>query len=164
MKGERSEPELEFVGRLMSLCARYGLQELEVRENGLHVTLRADPFHEEEEQEEAPGGRAYLWRPPLWADLPKESEPRSTRPETARPLYAPLTGTFYRAEKPGVPNFVETGDTVEEGQQIGIIEAMKVFTPILADRSGVVVEIMVQNQSPVQHGDVLLWIDPMLAT
>jgi acetyl-CoA carboxylase biotin carboxyl carrier protein len=147
-------PEVELVGRLLALAARYGLQELEAEEAGLRVSLRAQPPPAAEEASAGPG-EAYLWRPPLWDEPAKPS-----RPETAHPVIAPLTGTFYRAQSPTDPPFVEVGSAVEEGQKVGLIEAMKVYSEIVADRAGVVVEIVAQNGKLVQHGDALIYIDP----
>jgi acetyl-CoA carboxylase biotin carboxyl carrier protein len=84
-----------------------------------------------------------------------------SRPDTAHPLQAPLSGIFYRAGSPDADPFVEVGQTIEAGTQIGLIEAMKVFSPIEADVSGTVVEFTARNGALVQHGEVLLYIDPI---
>lgn len=155
-------PEVEILARLLAFAERYGLERLEVEEEGLKVSLQAPPRCPDEPTDEN-GGRYSLWRLPPW----QGGEPRppgSTRPPTAQALHAPLTGTFYRAGAPDAPPMVEVGDTVEEGQPLGLIEAMKVFSEVAADRAGVVVEIPVQNGKLVQHGDVLMYIDPTLAT
>ena len=144
-------PEVETLARLLELAARYGLEELEVEEDGLRVTLRAQVSPGDENGE----GMGYLWQPPAWSAPAKPG-----RPETAHPLHAPLTGTFYRAESPEAPPYVELGAHVDEGQKVGLIEAMKVFSDVTADRSGTVVEIVVQNGRLVHHGEVLLYIDP----
>lgn len=149
------DPEVQTIARLMELAARYGLEELEVEESGLRVTLFAEaPLSPDEEQPEI-GGRAYLWHPPAWPEAIK-----SKRSDTVQPIIAPLTGTFYRADSPDAPPLVEVGDTVEEGQKIGLIEAMKVFSDVVADRAGVVTEIITQNGRLVQRDDVLLYIEP----
>ena len=148
--------EVETVARLMELAARYGLEELEVEEAGLKVTLYAEaPLSPDEEQPEV-GGRAYLWRPPAW---PETAAAKGS--ENRHAIVAPLTGTFYRSESPDAPPLVEVGDTVEEGQKIGLIEAMKVFSEVVADQAGVVAEIVVQNGRLVQRDEVLLYIEPI---
>src|SRR5437879_7303005 len=60
---------------------------------------------------------------------------------------SPMVGTFYRAGSPGAKPFVEVGDTVEAGQAICIIEAMKLMNEIEADKDGVIKAIMVENRS-----------------
>lgn len=148
-------PEVQTIARLMDLAARYGLEELEVEEAGLKVTLFAEVPYAADEGSAENTGRAYLWHPPAWPEVST-----AKRSETARPVVAPLTGTFYRADSPDAPPLVEVGDTVEEGQKIGLIEAMKVFSDVVADCAGVVTEIVVQNGRVVQRDEVLLYIEP----
>jgi len=71
---------------------------------------------------------------------------------------APMIGTYYSAPSPGEPAFVSVGDTVEAGQVIGIIEAMKIMNEIAADRGGTVTEIFVTNSQPVEYGSPLIRI------
>jgi acetyl-CoA carboxylase biotin carboxyl carrier protein len=72
---------------------------------------------------------------------------------------APMIGTFYASPAPGEPAFVRVGDVVQAGQTIGIIEAMKIMNEIVADRSGVVVEIFVGNAQAVEYGSPLFRLD-----
>lgn len=76
-------------------------------------------------------------------------------------ICAPLVGTFYHAPKPGEPPFVRPGDTVEAGQQVGILEAMKLMNPIEAEQPGVVAEILVPDGTGVEYGQPLIaFADP----
>lgn len=75
------------------------------------------------------------------------------------PVVAPLVGVFYHAASPGTPPFVTVGDTVERGQVVGIIEAMKVMNEVTSDYRGVVAEILVDNGEAVQYEQPLLLID-----
>lgn len=156
--------EIETLSRLFDLAARYNLEELEVEEGGLKVTLRAEVSNEDE-LSEGSGSLSRIWRIPGgdlvgWKPVTNGGTERS---ETAVPLEAPLTGIFYRSEKPEIPPFVEVGDTVEEGQTIGLIEAMKVYTPIPAECAGKVVEIVAPNGRLIEHGEPLLYIEPVTA-
>ncbi|MFN8099726.1 MAG: acetyl-CoA carboxylase biotin carboxyl carrier protein subunit [Dermatophilaceae bacterium] len=74
------------------------------------------------------------------------------------PVEAPLVGTFYRSSSPDAAPFVEVGDRVEEGQQIAILEAMKLLNSIEAPVCGTVAEILVRNGEMVEFGQVLLTI------
>nr|AEM44277.1 acetyl-CoA carboxylase biotin carboxyl carrier protein [uncultured bacterium] len=69
---------------------------------------------------------------------------------------APTVGTFYRAPEPGAPPFVRVGDRVQAGQQVGILEAMKLMNAIVAAESGRVAEILVQDGTPVEYDQPLL--------
>ncbi|GIG92075.1 acetyl-CoA carboxylase biotin carboxyl carrier protein [Plantactinospora endophytica] len=74
---------------------------------------------------------------------------------------APTVGTFYRAPEPGAPPFVEVGDVVRPGQQIGIVEAMKLMNAVEADRSGRVVAVLVGDAEPVEYAQPLLSLAPV---
>ena len=75
------------------------------------------------------------------------------------PVVAPLVGVFYRQQSPGQKAFVEVGDTVERGQTLCIIEAMKVMNEVTSDYRGVVKEILVENGEAVQFEQALFQID-----
>jgi acetyl-CoA carboxylase biotin carboxyl carrier protein len=76
---------------------------------------------------------------------------------------SPMVGTFYRAESEGAEPFVAVGDLIEVGQTIGIVEAMKLFNPIAAECSGVVLEVLAENAKPVQFGDPLVRLGTSLS-
>ena len=69
-----------------------------------------------------------------------------------------MVGTFYRASSPGAKPFVEVGDTVSSGETLCIIEAMKILNQIESDKSGKVLQILVENGQPVEFGQSLFVI------
>jgi len=69
-------------------------------------------------------------------------------------------GTFYRAPAPGESPFVEIGNRITAGQTICILEAMKLMNELEAEVSGEVVEILVDNGTPVEFGQVLMRVKP----
>lgn len=71
-------------------------------------------------------------------------------------LCASVVGVFYRAPEPGAAPFVTEGDVVRAGQQVGIVEAMKLMIPVEADRPGELVEVLVADGMPVEHGQPLM--------
>lgn len=75
-------------------------------------------------------------------------------------IYSPMVGTFYRAPAPGESPFVEVGDRIRRGDTVCIIEAMKLMNEIEAEISGQVMEILVENGSPVEYGQPLMRINP----
>lgn len=83
-------------------------------------------------------------------DLP--AQPPAT---PQRVLAAQAVGVFYRAPEPGAEPFVREGDTVLVGQQVAIIEAMKLMIPVEADLDGQIVEVLKQDGEPVEYGEPL---------
>ena len=80
--------------------------------------------------------------------------------EVAATVRSPLVGTFYAAPSPGADPFVRVGDEVEPGQTVGIVEAMKLMNPIVADEAGVVAEILVADAESVEYDQVLMRLRP----
>jgi len=74
-------------------------------------------------------------------------------------ITAPMVGTFYGSPSPGAPAFVEVGSTVNAGDTLCIIEAMKMMNQIEADVSGKVIRVLVENGHPVEFGQTLFVID-----
>lgn len=86
--------------------------------------------------------------------------PAAPLPEPEAPgsdvvLRAPTVGIFYRAPEPGAPPFVTEGDQVMPGQQVAIVEAMKLMIPVEADQAGRVVTVLVADGHPVEYGQPL---------
>jgi len=75
-------------------------------------------------------------------------------------LEAPMTGIFYRAGAPGDPPFVSAGDTIRVDQTICVIEAMKVFSDVPAEKAGKVVEFVAENGKLINMGDPIMYIEP----
>jgi acetyl-CoA carboxylase biotin carboxyl carrier protein len=110
------------------------------------------------------------WPPPRTAEPPRslataaEPEPgAAAEPESLHHIRAEMVGTFYRATEPGAEPFVSVGDAVQTGQQVAILEVMKLMTPIAADRAGRVVEVLVGDGSPVEYGASLIALDTSTA-
>jgi acetyl-CoA carboxylase biotin carboxyl carrier protein len=76
-------------------------------------------------------------------------------PDHRHYVRAPTVGVFYEAPEPGAQPFVSVGDTVVAGQQIGIVEAMKLMIPVTVDRTGRIVEVLKPNGAQVEYDDRL---------
>ena len=94
-------------------------------------------------------------------NIPVVSEPEE--PQVAPPgrsdlteITSPMVGTFYRAAAPGEEPFVEIGNNVKVGQTICILEAMKLMNEIESEFNAEIVEILVENGTPVEFGQVLM--------
>ena len=72
---------------------------------------------------------------------------------------APMVGVAYTSPEPGAAPFVQVGEEVKEGQTLFLIEAMKVFNPIIAARAGKVVRVFIENETPVEYGETLAIIE-----
>ncbi|MFM2221988.1 MAG: acetyl-CoA carboxylase, biotin carboxyl carrier protein [Armatimonadota bacterium] len=80
-------------------------------------------------------------------------------PVSGTPVLAPIMGVYYRSPSPGEPPFVEIGDHVTAGDPIGTIEAMKVFSEVISEVTGVVVRIPADNGKLVHAGDSLIVVE-----
>ena len=100
------------------------------------------------------------------AVAPAAAEPASPPPAATATrsdlleITAPMVGTFYRAPAPGEAPFIEVGNRIEVGQTVCILEAMKLMNELEAEVSGEVVEILVDNGTPVEFGQVLMRVRP----
>lgn len=74
-------------------------------------------------------------------------------------IVSPLVGVFYRASSPGAKPLVQVGDTVERGQKVAIIEAMKLMNDVISDCRGIVLEILVEDATPVAYEQQLMLVD-----
>lgn len=90
---------------------------------------------------------------------PAETAAAEDRINEANAVRSPMVGTFYRSSSPESAAFVEVGQTVAVGDVICIIEAMKMFNQIEADRSGTVKAILVENGHPVEYDEPLIVIE-----
>lgn len=100
--------------------------------------------------------------PPAAAPAPPVAAPVPQTPVVADgvPVTAPTLGTFYRAPKPGAPPFTQIGARVAGGDELCLIEVMKLFTSVRAPCAGVVHAILASDGDLVEHGQVLLRIMP----
>ncbi len=94
------------------------------------------------------------------AQTPSADASAGSRPSTWKTVVAPMVGTFYPAGAPGAAPFVSVGDSVEEGQTLCIIEAMKLMNEITVEESGVIREVCLSNADPVEYGTVLFYYEP----
>ncbi len=110
---------------------------------------------------------AHVPAPVPVVDVPAQGESASAAPPAAAgsrsdlvDVTAPMVGTFYTAPAPGEAPFVEIGNRINAGQTICILEAMKLMNELEAEVAGEVVEILVDNGTPVEFGQVLMRVKP----
>jgi oxaloacetate decarboxylase alpha subunit len=152
--GGVDQARAERIREIVRIVQDSGVGEVSIEEAGMRVSVRRTP---------EPFG------PELSAVGPEgEGEPERTavQPRAEADGYvrveAPMVGVFYRAPQPGAPPFVEEGDTVAAGQTLCILEAMKLMNEIKADSAGVVHRIHVRNAEPVEFGQLLFELAPVV--
>ena len=151
--------DLRKLKKLIDLVEESGIAELEVTEGEekvriTHVTAAnqltyAQPMTALQVPAAAPAAAA--------APAPAAAEVAPADNKNA--LKSPMVGTFYRSPSPTAKAFVEVGQSVNAGDTLCIIEAMKLMNEIEADRSGVVKAILVDDGQPVEFGEPLFIIE-----
>lgn len=152
--------DYEKIKKLIALVEENKLTELEVEEEGFSVTIKAEsaqqtvhvsaPHHVQVEGSPAETDEF---------EAEEEAEEEVVVSGDLVEIKSPMIGVFYRKPSPDSPSFVEEGDEIEEGQTIGLIEAMKVFSEVPAEVGGRVVTMPVENGKLVQAGDILAVVD-----
>lgn len=148
--------DLRKIKTLIDLVQQSGIAELEITEGEEKVRISRSG---------APGSYApqpmaasnIVLPPELTGGAPVE--PVAAPVALGHQLTSPMVGTFYRSPSPGASAFVEIGQTVNKGQTLCIIEAMKLLNEIEADMAGVVKAILVENGQPVEYGQPLFVIE-----
>ncbi len=152
--GGVDQTRAERIREIVRIVQETGIAEISVEEAGTRVSVRRT-------EEPSPVGASQ----PALADegIPDlETEPVEPSTDGMLRVEAPMVGTFYRAPQPGAPPFVEEGDPVSPGQTLCILEAMKLMNEVKAEVEGVVRTIHVQNGQPVEFGQPLFDLEPML--
>lgn len=150
---------LDELQALIALVDAHGLEELLVEAHGVRVALRTGqttvPLHEAARDvpvtvfASSPVGTA-----PAGPPVPVQEQAQYAA------VTSPMAGVFYRAPRPDEPPYINEGDFIEVGQTVGLIEAMKIFSPVLSDVRGRVVAIPAQNGALVEEGTVLVLVEP----
>jgi len=89
-------------------------------------------------------------------EAPSASEPKKA---TGLTINSPMVGTFYQAPSPGSPAFVKVGDSVNAGQAVGIVEAMKIMNEIEAEFDCKILEVLVEDGQPVEFDTPLFVVE-----
>ena len=137
----------DLIRRLADLLEETGLSEIEISEGTQHLRVaRPGPAA-------APVAAAAAMPVAVAAEPAAVETPLDATHPGA--VVSPMVGTVFLAPEPGAPPFISEGGTVAEGDTLFIIEAMKTMNPVRAPRGGTVSKIFVQNETPVEFGDVL---------
>lgn len=151
--GPEDPIDVELVRRLADLLTDTGLTEIEVERGGLRIKVArgvAGAYVESIPTLQAQAAPALIAAPAAAAP---------NAPAAGDVIKSPMVGTVYLQTNPGAPVLVKPGDRVTAGQTLLIIEAMKTMNPIPAPRAGVVLEILVDDEQPVEFGEPLIVLE-----
>ena len=143
----------ERIRELVKIVQESGVGEIEIEDEGMRVSVR----RADEPVPVALGATSLGDADVVVASVEPEAADGVVRVES------PMVGVFYRAANPGAPAFVDVGDIVVPGQTLCVLEAMKLFNELKAETSGTVRTIHVENAQPVEFGQLLFEIEPILA-
>ena len=154
--------DIRKIKKLIELLEESGVAEIEIKEGEESVRIaRQSPSGMHTVQMMAPNYQAAA--PPAWS-APAAAPAPAAKSQTAAGagehlVTAPMVGTYYSSPSPGAKQFIEIGDSVEAGQVLCIIEAMKMMNQIESEVSGSVRAILVKNGEPVEFGQPLFIIE-----
>ena len=174
--GELSVPGIDLgqLERLVSFMSEHGLEEFEYAHGDLRIRLkkaitspgaapsRSLPAASEFALHTAPdrAESVHAQTAPVVGVESSARAPQSAPSDDLHVIKSPIVGTYYSGPNPEAGPFVKIGDTIQAGQTVCIIEAMKLMNEIEADISGELIRVMVENGQPVEYGEPLFALRP----
>jgi acetyl-CoA carboxylase biotin carboxyl carrier protein len=145
-------PDLRYIRELAKVFRQYDLDEIEIENGEQRVLLRRSDV--------ASGAGQVTVRPqveyaPVGQPAPAPAGAPAPAPAPVANdtfITSPFVGTFYRSSSPETPSFVEVGSTVQRGQPLCIVEAMKLFNELEAEFPCVIEAVLLENAQPVEYG------------
>ena len=139
------------IEKLMELMRKHGMQELSVADEHNEISIKAP----------AAPGIAMPMQMASMLSTPQHQTPPTVRPATAsgKMIKSPFVGTFYRSSQPSSPALASVGQRVKKGDVLCIIEAMKLMNEIESEVDGVIREILVENEHPVEFDQPLFIVE-----
>ncbi|WP_027149013.1 acetyl-CoA carboxylase biotin carboxyl carrier protein [Methylobacter tundripaludum] len=144
--------DIRKIKKLIEIIEESGIAELEIKEG--EESIRISRYSA------APAAVAYAPAPVAAAPAVATSAAVPAEEKiTGHVVKSPMVGTFYRSASPGTKVFAEVGQSVQVGDTLCIIEAMKILNQIESDKSGTITKILVENAEPVEYGQPLFIIE-----
>ena len=152
--------ELTRLKPLIDMVSQSKVAELEITEGGERVLLRKQPTPAERRSPSpSTAARKAPAPPPLLPDQSSAEHRTRSQPDT-HAVTSPMFGIFHRSPSPDAPPYVQIGGQVRAGDTLCLVEAMKSFNAIAADKEGTVSAILAENGQEVEPGQVLIQIAP----
>jgi acetyl-CoA carboxylase biotin carboxyl carrier protein len=149
--------DIRKIKKLIELVEESGISELEITEGEESVRIHRAGHSVAPIQYAAPLAPAIA-APVAAAPIAKIESAAPAQP-SGYVMCSPMVGTFYRSSSPEAKSFVEVGQKVKVGDTLCIIEAMKMMNQIESDKAGVVTQILVENQEPVEFDQPMFVIE-----
>jgi acetyl-CoA carboxylase biotin carboxyl carrier protein len=148
--------DIRKIRKLIELLDETGISEIEIKEG--EESLRLSRYHQSVEPPRSIPTQAYttVAPPPV---IIAGAEPKPAETSSAHKVRSPMVGTMYTSPSPDAPSFVTVGQSVKVGDTLCIIEAMKMFNEIEADRAGTVTAVLLANGDPVEYDQPLFTIE-----
>ena len=150
--------DIRKVKKLMELLEESGMAEIEIKEG--EESVKISRFGASPAPLQSPV-QSFIQQQPVVNSAPvatTSAEPAENQ-TSDQSIVSPMVGTFYSAPSPTAKPFVTVGQKINQGDTVGIIEAMKIMNQIEADQSGTVVEILIKDGEAVEFGQPLIVIE-----
>ena len=160
MSNAKKGIDTKLVKDLANILDEVGLGEIEVEHDGLRVRV-SRPAAGTAQTVHVAAPAAVAAPAPVAAAAPVSAEaiPAAAASAPANAIKSPMVGTAYLSPEPGAKPFIKPGDKVSKGDTLLLVEAMKTFNPVTADKAGTVKEILVVDGQPVEFGEALVVIE-----
>ena len=155
MSTTKNKLDTGLVRELAAILREADLGEVEVEHEGLRIRVSKPAAPVVQAAMAAPAAAPVAAAP---AAAPIGDAPAAPA-GSDKAIKSPMVGTVYLSPEPGAKQFVAVGDKVKKGDTVLLVEAMKTFNPVEADKAGVVKEIYVSDSQPVEYGEALILIE-----
>ena len=157
--------DIKEIQNLIKFVAKSGASEVKLEMEDVRITIKTGSAKTETTIVQANPMTQMPVQPaaaPVAAEAPKPAAPVASTDENANYLTikSPIIGTFYRKPSPDKPSFVEVGASINSGDTVCVIEAMKLFNEIESEISGKIVKVLVEDSTPVEFDQPLFLVDP----
>jgi len=150
--------DIRKVKKLMELLEESGMSEIEIKEG--EESVKISRYGNSPAPSQHPIQSFVQQQAPVSsAPTSQTASPNEQPQETGQSVTSPMVGTFYSAPSPTAKPFVSIGQKINQGDTVGIIEAMKIMNQIESDQSGTVVEILVKDGEAVEFGQSLIVVE-----
>lgn len=162
------------ITNLIKLIGKTNLSEFKLKDSDFEIVIKTDKYQKgTKEIRHIAAAPEYMAPAPVFekdmsaaAEVPAAAPAASAAAPAEEPqdnlleVKSPIVGTFYRSPAPGKDPYIKVGDTIEQGDVVCIVEAMKLFNEIESEISGKIVKVVVDDASPVEYDQVLFLVDP----